>query len=45
MLYVIGCKQIHNINQTTPKQFHDWYKLSHEIRDHFTRSNFNVNDG
>ena len=31
--------------QKTPVQFHNWYKLSHRIHGHRTRSNFNVNDG
>ena len=30
------------INRTTPIQFHDWYKLSHVIHEHSTRSNFDV---
>ena len=33
------------INRTTPIQFHDWYKLSHVIHEHSTRSNFDVNEG
>ena len=33
------------INRTSPVQFHDWFKLSHEIHDHSTRSNFNANEG
>ena len=33
------------INRTSPVQFHDWFKLSHEVHDHSTRSNFNANEG
>ena len=33
------------LNQNTPVQFHNWYKLNHLIHGHLTRSNFNVNDG
>ena len=33
------------INRITSEQFHDWYKINHGIREHSTRSNFNVNDG
>ena len=33
------------INRTTPIQFHDWYKLSHVIHEHSTRSNFDVIEG
>ena len=33
------------LNRTTPEQFHNWYKLNHEIHGYSTRSNFNVNDG
>ena len=33
------------INRTTPIQFHDWYKLSHVIHEHSTRSIFDVNEG
>ena len=30
------------INRTSPVQFHDWFKLSHEIHDHSTRSNLTM---
>ena len=33
------------INRTSPVQFCDWFKLSHEIHDHSARSNFNANEG
>ena len=33
------------LNQITPVQFHDWYKLNHQIHGYCTRVNFNVNDG
>ena len=33
------------LNQITPVQFHDWYKLNHQIHGYCTRFNFNVNDG
>ena len=33
------------LNKTAPEQFHNWFKLTREIHEHHTRSNFNVNDG
>ena len=33
------------LNQITAVQFHDWYKLNHQIHGYYTRFNFNVNDG
>ena len=33
------------LHHSTPEQFHNWYKLNHLIHEHYTRSNFNVNDG
>ena len=33
------------LNQITPVQFHDWYKLNHQIHGYCTRVNFNVHDG
>ena len=33
------------LNQTTPEQFLNWYKLNHEIPGYSTRSNINANDG
>ena len=38
--FVFKC--IHTI---TPVQFHNWYKLNNQIHEHYTRSNYNVNDG
>ena len=38
--FVLKC-----INGTTPIQFHDWFKLSHVIHEHSTRSIFDVNEG
>ena len=38
--FVVKC-----INRTPQVQFHDWFKLSNKIHDHFTRSNFNANEG
>ena len=38
--FVVKC-----INRTSPVQFHDWSKFSHEIHDHSTRSNFNASEG
>ena len=32
------------LKRVTPEQFHNWYKLNHEIHRHSTRSNFCVND-
>ena len=26
-------------------KFHNWYKLNNQIHEHYTRSNYNVNDG
>ena len=34
-----------NLNQTSPLQFHNWFKLNHEKYMHRTRSNFNTTDG
>ena len=33
------------LHHSTPDQFHNWHKLNHLIHGHYTRSNFNVNDG
>ena len=33
------------LNRTTPEQFHNWFKLYHQLHGHHTRSNFNANDG
>ena len=33
------------LHTTTPVQFHNWYKLNNQIYEHYTRSNYNVNDG
>ena len=33
------------LNQTTPEQVQNWYKLNHEIHGYSTRANFNVNYG
>ena len=33
------------LNQNTPVQFHNWFKLNQLIHGHLTRSNFNVNEG
>ena len=33
------------LHVTTPVQFHNWYKLNNQIHEHYTRSNYNVNDG
>ena len=33
------------INRTSPVKFHDWFKLSHKVHDHSTRSNFDANEG
>ena len=33
------------LNRTTPGQFHNWFKLNHQLHGHHTRSNFNANDG
>ena len=38
--FVFKC--LHTI---TPVQFHNWYKLNNQIHEHYTRSNYNVNDG
>ena len=34
-----------SLNQTSPLQFHNWFKLNHEKYIHRTRSNFNTTDG
>ena len=34
-----------SLNQTSPLQFHNWFKLNHEKYMHRTRSNFNTTDG
>ena len=36
----------YNVDMYTviPVQFHNWYKLNHQIHGHLARSNFNVND-
>ena len=33
-----------SLNQTTPLQFHNWFKLNHEKHMHRTGSNFNTTD-
>ena len=38
--FVFKC--LHTI---TPVQFHNWYKLNNQVHEHYTRSNYNVNDG
>ena len=30
------------INYITPLNFHDWFKLNHELHAHKTRANFNI---
>ena len=32
------------LNQTTPVQFHNWYKLNQLLHVHHTRSNYNVSN-
>ena len=32
------------MNLITPLNFHDWFKLNHELRAHKTRANFNIAD-
>ena len=32
------------LNQTTPVQFHNWYKLNHLLHVHHTRSNYNISN-
>ena len=43
--YQVSKFDFKGINRTSPVQFHDWSKLSHEIHDHSTRSNFNAKEG
>ena len=33
------------LNRITPEQYHNWFKLNHQLHGHHTRSNFNANDG
>ena len=33
------------LNGTNPKQFHNWFTLNYDKYGHWTRSNFNTDDG